>query len=73
MSDKVDVFSFGVLALEVVSGRKNISFDVPPDKAYLTDWVRISSIEAFDGCGNHHLDFECNFNMRPHLSDGHLT
>ncbi|KAG0612459.1 hypothetical protein M758_6G029400 [Ceratodon purpureus] len=39
VSDKVDVFSFGVLALEVVSGRKNISFDVPPDKAYLTDWA----------------------------------
>ncbi|KAG0612456.1 hypothetical protein M758_6G029200 [Ceratodon purpureus] len=39
VSDKVDVFSFGVLALEVVSGRKNISFDVPTDKAYLTDWA----------------------------------
>ncbi|KAG0612458.1 hypothetical protein M758_6G029300 [Ceratodon purpureus] len=39
VSDKVDVFSFGVLALEVVSGRKNISFDVPPEEAYLTDWA----------------------------------
>jgi hypothetical protein len=43
---KVDVFSFGVLALEVVSGRRNISLEVPVDKTYLTDWVRISSEQA---------------------------
>lgn len=41
LSDKVDVYSFGVLALEVVSGRKNINFDVPISEAYLTDWVCI--------------------------------
>jgi hypothetical protein len=46
VSDKVDVFSFGVLALEVVSGRRNISLEVPVDKTYLTDWVRISSEQA---------------------------
>ena len=39
LSDKVDVFSFGVLTLEVVSGRRNISFDVPPNKTYLIEWV----------------------------------
>jgi len=43
LSDKVDVFSFGVLALEVVSGRKNIDFDAPPNKTYLMEWVCISS------------------------------
>ena len=38
VSDKVNVFSFEVLALEVVSGRKNLSFDVPPNQSYLIDW-----------------------------------
>ena len=31
LSTKADVFSFGVLVLEIVSGRKNSSFSPPPD------------------------------------------
>uniref|UniRef100_A0A7I4D5Y0 Protein kinase domain-containing protein n=1 Tax=Physcomitrium patens TaxID=3218 RepID=A0A7I4D5Y0_PHYPA len=39
ISERVDVFSFGVLALEVVSGRRNINFDVPLEKTYLSEWA----------------------------------
>ncbi|CAK9866650.1 unnamed protein product, partial [Sphagnum jensenii] len=37
LTDKVDVFSFGVVALEVISGRKNIDYTLPPDNIYLLD------------------------------------
>ncbi|KAH8938145.1 hypothetical protein BDL97_16G067100 [Sphagnum fallax] len=37
LTDKVDVFSFGVLALEVISGRKNIDYTLPPEDMYLLD------------------------------------
>uniref|UniRef100_A0A7I4FAN3 Protein kinase domain-containing protein n=1 Tax=Physcomitrium patens TaxID=3218 RepID=A0A7I4FAN3_PHYPA len=39
ISEKVDVFSFGVLALEIVSGRRNINFDLPLDQTYLSEWA----------------------------------
>jgi hypothetical protein len=40
LSEKVDVFSFGVLCLEVVSGRRNIDETQPADEVYLSNWVR---------------------------------
>ncbi|KAG0605528.1 hypothetical protein M758_9G066100 [Ceratodon purpureus] len=40
ISDKVDVFSFGVLCLEVVSGRRNMDERLRPDMVYLIQWVR---------------------------------
>jgi serine/threonine protein kinase len=39
LSEKVDVFSFGVLLLEIVSGRKNIEPNLIEDQAYLLEWV----------------------------------
>ena len=39
LSEKVDIYSFGVVLLEVVSGRKNIDPNVSPDKTYLPRWV----------------------------------
>ena len=39
LTDKADVYSFGVLILEVISGRKNIDFAAPPDRVYLLEWV----------------------------------
>ncbi|KAG0559504.1 hypothetical protein KC19_10G110300 [Ceratodon purpureus] len=39
LSDKVDVFSFGVLCLEVVSGRRNIDEKLPPNQMYLSKWA----------------------------------
>jgi len=39
LSEKVDVFSFGVLVLEIVSGRKNIEPNLNEDQTYLLEWV----------------------------------
>ena len=36
---KVDVFSFGVLVLEIVSGRKNVDMEKPSGQQYLLEWV----------------------------------
>ena len=40
LSEEVDVFSFGVLCLQVVSGRRNIDEIRLRDEAYLSKWVR---------------------------------
>nr|XP_024395386.1 probable LRR receptor-like serine/threonine-protein kinase At1g34110 isoform X4 [Physcomitrium patens] len=39
LSDKVDVFSFGVLCLEIISGRRNIDESLPQDQVFLTQWA----------------------------------
>jgi serine/threonine protein kinase len=43
LSDKVDVYSFGILLLEIISGRKNIDFTLSIDKIYLLEWVSAKS------------------------------
>ena len=44
LSDKVDVFSFGVLCLEIVGGRRNIDEKY---EMYLSKWVRLPLILVF--------------------------
>ncbi|KAH9604910.1 hypothetical protein KSS87_017043 [Heliosperma pusillum] len=39
LTDKVDVFGFGVVALEVVSGRPNSDSTLEREKMYLLDWA----------------------------------
>ncbi|KAG0624025.1 hypothetical protein M758_3G218500 [Ceratodon purpureus] len=39
LSDKVDVYSFGVLCLEIISGRKNIDETAPIEQIYLSKWA----------------------------------
>jgi Protein tyrosine and serine/threonine kinase len=39
LTEKTDVFAFGVLVLEVVSGRPNADSNQEPDQVYLLDWV----------------------------------
>ncbi|CAA7406849.1 unnamed protein product [Spirodela intermedia] len=39
LTEKVDVFGFGVLALEIVSGRLNADTSLPPDEVYLLEWA----------------------------------
>lgn len=40
VSTKVDVFSFGVLLLEIVSGRKKIDHKLPSTQQYLVQWAQ---------------------------------
>ncbi|KAH9544888.1 hypothetical protein CY35_12G019600 [Sphagnum magellanicum] len=37
LTEKIDVYSFGVLVLEIMSGRKNIDPNLPPQDIYLLD------------------------------------
>jgi serine/threonine protein kinase len=39
LTPKVDVYSFGILLLEIVSGRKNIDNTLESEKVYLVKWV----------------------------------
>ncbi|KAI5071991.1 hypothetical protein GOP47_0012097 [Adiantum capillus-veneris] len=45
---KADVYSFGVLVLEIVSGRKNINIKASEEQEFLVDW-------AWNLCGQGHL------------------
>jgi len=40
VSTALDVYSFGILVLEIVSGRKNIDLQKPSEEIYLREWVR---------------------------------
>lgn len=42
LTEKADVFSFGVVALEIVSGRLNSDSSLEDDRIYLLEWVCFS-------------------------------
>ncbi len=44
LSDKVDVYSFGILLLEIISAKENMDFTLSIDKIYLIEWVSAKSI-----------------------------
>jgi serine/threonine protein kinase len=50
VSDKIDVYAFGVVLLELISGRKPISFETPKGQESLVMWVRASSIYRISAC-----------------------
>lgn len=39
LTEKADVFAFGVVALEIVSGRANYDDSFEAEKKYLLEWV----------------------------------
>ncbi|GLJ51898.1 hypothetical protein SUGI_1102480 [Cryptomeria japonica] len=39
LTEKADTYSFGVVVLEIISGRKSIDLNQPPDMQYLLEWV----------------------------------
>jgi hypothetical protein len=39
LTEKADVFSFGVVALEILSGRPNSDNSLDNKKKYLLEWV----------------------------------
>lgn len=44
VSDKIDVYAFGVVLLELISGRKPISSENPNGQESLVMWVRTFSV-----------------------------
>ena len=39
LTEKTDVYAFGIVALELVSGRKNSDMNVGNERKYLLEWV----------------------------------
>ena len=46
LSTKADVFSFGVLMLEIISGQRNLSFNLDVDAQNLIEWVRFECVPS---------------------------
>lgn len=43
LTDKADVYSFGIVALEIVSGKSNTKYRPKEEFVYLLDWVSSTS------------------------------
>jgi serine/threonine protein kinase len=56
ISTAIDIFSFGIVILEIISGRKNIDFRKPEGQHILLQWVHINSLAS-----NHPLWPYCGF------------
>ncbi|XVE88511.1 hypothetical protein DITRI_Ditri19aG0075000 [Diplodiscus trichospermus] len=48
LTEKVDVFGFGIVVLEIVSGRSNSDNSLEEDKIYLLEWAIDPSLVEFD-------------------------
>jgi serine/threonine protein kinase len=42
LTKKADIYSFGVLVLEIISGRSNTKSTFPLEEQFLLEWVRFS-------------------------------
>ena len=40
LTEKADVFGFGVVALEIISGRANSDNSLDDERVYLLEWVK---------------------------------
>ena len=47
LTEKADVFGFGIVALEILSGRPNSDNSLEEGKIYLLEWVSIRKSFSF--------------------------
>ncbi|CAL8151044.1 unnamed protein product [Prunus armeniaca] len=45
LTEKADVFGFGVVALKILSGRPNSNKNLDPKKIYLLEWLRLVAVK----------------------------
>jgi len=50
LTDKADVYSFGIVILEIVSGKSNTNYRPKEDCVYLLDWVACCLLVCFFLC-----------------------
>eukprot|EP00249_Psilotum_nudum_P010124 c22346_g1_i3 orf=973-2658(-) len=55
LTEKADIFNFGLVVLEIVSGRRNTDLHQPPEKHHLLDWVCTSNYGMGDEGDNSFL------------------
>ena len=48
--EKADVFGFGVVALEIISGRANSDYSLDDERVYLLEWVKKTTPFFFGRC-----------------------
>jgi hypothetical protein len=49
LTEKADVFGFGVVALEIISGRANSDHSLDDERVYLLEWVKKTTPFFFFG------------------------
>jgi len=65
VNDKIDVYAFGVVLLELLSGRKPISSDYPKGQESLVMWVCLCNIIVY-----HLLCYTLTYS---HVNNGEIT
>lgn len=60
LTSKADIYSYGVVALEIVSGKSNTNYRPAEDCVYLLDWVIIIFLSTTTTTKNQFLSVRLN-------------